>query len=250
MPVVRAEADATERAMARSLVYRFLSVALRPPEEVLAAVDPARWQASLEAVRTVAGGAAAALEAAMDACQRADPSALSDDYQRTFGHQVGMTCPLYEAQYIPGGIFPQAQCLADVAGFYRAFGVEVDEGARERPDHVSLELEFMHVLAYREAYARVHHGPGEVALLQDAQRAFLRDHLARWVPSFARLVAQRAGGPYRSLASALAAWVTAEAEALGAGPVPEVDLAPSGGGEAPDAAPLPCGAGGCLLEPP
>ncbi|MCL6553820.1 MAG: molecular chaperone TorD family protein, partial [Firmicutes bacterium] len=177
------QSEAVEHALRRSLVYRFLSAAMRPPGEGLADADAAQWQAVVQAAGGVSPEAAAALEAAGRACADMGEETLSVAYHRLFGHRVGGDCPVYEAQYLPGGIFPQAQCLADVAGFYRAFGLEVGEEVRERPDHISLELEFMHVLAYREAYARRHHGPDEVGLLADAQRAFLRDHLGRWVPA-------------------------------------------------------------------
>jgi DMSO reductase family type II enzyme chaperone len=248
MPTPQADAGAIERAVSRSVVYRFFSVALRPPDEALAAMTGAQWEAVLEAARAVRAGVAPALEAAREVCQRGHAGALSEEHLRTFGHVVGTTCPLYEAQYIPGGVFPQAQTLADLTGFYRAFGLEVDEGARERPDHLSLELEFMHVLAYREAYARVHHGPAEVTLLVDAQRTFIRSHLGRWGPSCARLLARAAGEAYGSLATALAAWLSAEVEALGDGPIPQVDLASAPDGGTPQASPPPCGTAGCPLE--
>jgi hypothetical protein len=107
----------------------------------------------------------------------------------------------------------------------------------------------MHVLTYREAYARRHHGPAEVDLLVDAQRAFLRDHLGRWVPALSRLVGHAAGEPYRALAAALAAWVAADAAAVGAGPLGDPDLVPSPDGEPSDSATAACGADGCPMAP-
>ncbi|MDR7544335.1 MAG: molecular chaperone TorD family protein [Armatimonadota bacterium] len=244
------QAEVIAHALRRSLVYRFLSTAMRPPDESLLAIDPAQWQTVAQAARSASQDAAAALEALGRACAETGGDALRAEYYRVFGHRVGGDCPLYEAQYVPGGIFPQAQCLADVAGFYRAFGLQVGDAVRERPDHISLELEFMHVLAYREAYARQHHGPDHVALLADAQRAFLRDHLGRWVPALSRLVGNTAGDPYRALAAALAAWVAADAAAVGASPLGDPDLLPSPDAELPDAAHPVCGADGCPIAPP
>jgi len=57
-------------------------------------------------------------------------------------------------------------------------------------------LEFMHVLALKEVYARSE-AEGEASrehlqITWEAERAFLRDHLAVWVPAFARALRRRA----------------------------------------------------------
>ena len=73
-----------------------------------------------------------------------------------------------------------AERLADLAAFYHAFGLEVAEDAGERHDHLCLELEFMCVLAAKEAYAHEHQLDAEqLAQCRDAQKTFLREHLGR-----------------------------------------------------------------------
>lgn len=222
--------DATvESALARSTLYRFLSLGWWPPEDGLEAL--AAEEAALAGVR----GAAAHLGPADFADRTAAVSMmlrqtaasdLHEKYRRLFGHQIARDCPLHETQYGVSHIFQQSQQLADIAGFYLAFGLDLADGIGERADHLSLELEFMHALAYREAYALTHHGPDEVALVRDAHRAFLRDHLSRWVPTFARLVARREAGFYTELAGLLAAFVHSEAAAFGLPAGDEVELAP------------------------
>ncbi|MDR7480899.1 MAG: molecular chaperone TorD family protein [Armatimonadota bacterium] len=226
--------DAVARALWRSAVYRFFSQALLPPDRwreppVPPGPRPAGTAAGGEdagAPASTTDGPATAVAAAARTLTAADPPALAAAYVETFGHLVGPRCPLYEAQYIPGGIFAQAQCASDIAGFYRAFGLEVADHAQERPDHISVELEFMHVLAYREAYARTHHGCAQVAQLVDAQRQFLQDHLGRWVPALARVTQTEAPGLYAQVLDALTAWITADAAAQGATVEPEAALAP------------------------
>ncbi len=250
MQVAVSDQGTLERALRRSAVYRFLSAALCPPGEGFAvAATAAIWRATLEAARAAGEETATAAETALAACAGLAPEALTDAYHETFGHQIGTDCPLYEAQYTAGEVFQQAHCLADIAAFYHAFGLDVGEDVRERPDHVSLELEFMSVLTYREAYARTHHGPAEVALLVDAQRAFLQDHLARWVPAFSRLVARKDAAPYRSLAALLAAWIVADAGALGVPAADDLDLTPSTAVSPPESDLSGCGVGRCPLEP-
>jgi TorA maturation chaperone TorD len=56
-----------------------------------------------------------------------------------------------------------------------------------------MELEFLSVLAAREAYACEHQLDSDlVALCRDAQKKFLREHLGRWAPAFARRLARTA----------------------------------------------------------
>ncbi len=239
-------ADAVAGPLWRSAVYRFFSQALRPPDQ---------WSQDLRAPDLPAppdapADGVAAVAAAVDALVATLRPVLADAYQAAFGHQLGTRAALDEARYVPGGVFAQAQCTADVAGFYRAFGLEVADRARERPDHLSVELEFMHVLAYREAYARVHHGPEQVALLVDAQRHFLQDHLVQWVPVLARVVQAQTPGPYARVLAALATWVTADATRLGAALAPDPALVPPNDAPVPDDDRTACGAARCPLEVP
>jgi TorA maturation chaperone TorD len=124
----------------------------------------------------------------------------------------------------PGAALVRTFELADVAGFYRAFGVELRPGT-ERPDHLGAELEFMQLLAAKEALALGDEGDGERAeLCREAARAFLRDHLGRWVKAFADAVEAGAGEPfYRAAARLLASFVAHEVARLdpdGAAPPP------------------------------
>jgi DMSO reductase family type II enzyme chaperone len=250
----------TAAAAARSEVYGFLARAFLPPEENLPGADPGETGAS--ALRRAASALPAALRALGPAgdsplaaiaeetaalLETVEPEEVEEEYHRTFGHQISQDCPLYETQFLGGQVFQQVQQLADIAGFYLAFGLEVAEGAGERADHISLELEFMQVLAYREAYARTHHGPTEVDLLRDGQRAFLRDHLTRWIPTLARLVERKAAGFYRRIATFTAAWVAAEAAAMSLPTSEAVEYVPATAADAGEM--LPCGAERCPVEP-
>ncbi len=75
----------------------------------------------------------------------------------------------------------------------------------------------MCVLAAKEAYALEHqHEPEELALCRDAQRSFLRAHLGRWTPAFARRLARAAGdNALGALADLTRAFVEAECARCG-----------------------------------
>jgi DMSO reductase family type II enzyme chaperone len=127
-------------------------------------------------------------------------------YQRAFDESSGIRCAPTEMDQLGGS--PQLELtrtfeMADVAGFYKAFGVEVGEGG-ERVDHITAELEFMNLLAVKEAVALQEEGEGEHAqICRDASRVFLRDHLVRWAPRLGECLAEAEGDPIYSAAGRL-----------------------------------------------
>ncbi|GFO82628.1 MAG: hypothetical protein A49_22550 [Methyloceanibacter sp.] len=110
---------------------------------------------------------------------------LQADHVRLFGHSVRGACPPYELEYDRGEIIQQTAELADLAGFYAAFGLQLADSAFERPDHAAVECEFMGVLCAKEAWGLETGEPALAESCSDAQRLFLRDHLAKWLPAFA-----------------------------------------------------------------
>jgi TorA maturation chaperone TorD len=136
---------------------------------------------------------------------------LAAEYDRAFGLVFASACPPFETEYHANADpFFRAQQMADVAGFYRAFGLT--PAATGRPDHLALELEFMAFLMLKGRQA-----DGELAAVCEAAlRGFFRDHVAWWVPAFAAGLRRRAGeGLYAALATVLAAWLPAERTLLG-----------------------------------
>ncbi|MDR7417142.1 MAG: molecular chaperone TorD family protein [Armatimonadota bacterium] len=110
-----------------------------------------------------------------------DPEGYRTEYLRLF---VRAEAPPYEASTgtsagASGG--PNLQLLADVAGFYRAFGFEA---RGERPDHLAAELEFLALLCLLEARALLAGQPEEARVCAEARASFLRDHLLTWLPTF------------------------------------------------------------------
>jgi DMSO reductase family type II enzyme chaperone len=186
----------------RARVYAILSSLFRRPEaaslDTLQAGDLSELRTAL--VRLGAGEevlrSAEALAASLHGESLPD---LQRSYENTFDPAGGPRCAPNETAHTPDS--PQEAMtrnfeLADIAGFYRAFGVEVTPGS-ERPDHIAAELEFMHLLAVKELVAgREGVSEERVQICRDAQRAFLRDHLARWSDKLDRRLEEVADGPF------------------------------------------------------
>jgi len=95
----------------------------------------------------------------------------------------------------------------DVVRFYDYFGYRLGERFAWQPDHLSVELEFMHFLCFREARA----GEDDALSFQLAQLDFTQRHLARWVPGLAGAVASLAPGSlYARAMDALARFVAGD----------------------------------------
>ncbi|MDN3513727.1 MAG: molecular chaperone TorD family protein [Candidatus Brocadia sp.] len=140
------------------------------------------------------------LSAVQESYSNTSVDALQKIYQRIVGHTISKECPLYETQYGAAHVFQQVHELGDIQGFYKAFGLDISDVEKERCDHVSVELEFMHFLLYKQAYAMENHGDEKTQICVDAQKKFLKEHVGKWVPLFAVLFGRRSGeGFYHAL---------------------------------------------------
>jgi TorA maturation chaperone TorD len=225
-----------ELSLVRFRAYRHFARLFAPPEHalhetILAEAFPVASgiRALLSASGTDESGASDALARAI---ARSGFETLEREHARAFGPIIGKDCPPYETQFGTSMVFQQAQRLADVSGFYRAFGLKPAAAAAERLDHVSLELEFMAFLAARDiaSLGRREKKETEAALVRaKAASDFLREHLLPWVPLFAeRLAARVETGVLRSAGTALTEFLIADARLRGIDPesVERFDLLP------------------------
>lgn len=148
---------------------------------------------------------------------------IAAQHQRVFGLLAGKTAPPYETEYCRSALtFYRAQQLADIAGFYGAFGLEPNQALPERQDHISLELEFMARLIHKELFAEAAGEPAlkeKAQLCREAQQKFFEAHLAWWAPAFAELLRRESSeGLYATVADALASFIASERAFLGIQP--------------------------------
>jgi DMSO reductase family type II enzyme chaperone len=223
-------------ALCRSLLYEALSLGFRPPvtrtRERLAAADAVAALAEAAAYLDEESkhppadrrdGLAARVRVLASASGARTVETLAASHLGLFGHTVRGPVPAYETEYGEDTLFQKPQEMSDIAGFFAAFGLVLDPRKHERIDHISCELEFMAFLSRKEAHALE---TGDAAMREETRRAarlFLRDHLARFVPSFARrVVAADPGGFYGRLAQLGLDFIRAECERYEAPAGPEM----------------------------
>ena len=209
-----------ERALARATLYSVLALGFRAPAEnnVVRLVSPpdSRWMAEAATIfdpdaTDELPGAVAALSNA----GRVDIAVLSSSHVALFGHTARGSVPPYETEYGNEALFQQPQELSDLMGFYRAFGLTLKLGEYERPDHISCECEFLSFLALKEAYALEHQQAEMLEETRKAHRLFLKDHLGRFLPTFARKLSREdRGGFYAKLGDICLRIVTQESARL------------------------------------
>ena len=178
--------------------------------------DAALQQRLLRDIAAMPADDAPALAALKRAWAMADEESLTDEYSRLF--IGGDAVVLHETTYSGTG---RSTELADINGFYLAFGFDLREGQHEVADHLGVQLEFYSLLLLKQAYAQEQGWQDKFEIARDAAKSFLTDHLGRWVDSVCeRAVARRAAPVYQTLFEAVAFAVQRECQMFAVRPAP------------------------------
>lgn len=106
------------------------------------------------------------------------------EYNRLFevGSMGGPPCPLF------GGHWERdrMRVMEELLRFYNYFGLSLTRG--QLPDHITVEMEFMHFLTFKEVEALQENR--QQNSYQRAQRDFLDRHLGKWVPALQQRLAK------------------------------------------------------------
>lgn len=258
--LVAAETSTTDAAidLARETLYRFLAALVSDPRGpawealVLDSHSQAVTRLAADLLHDAFAGAPAALGFGELPIEDLDMrpvlqelarplDELRDEYVRTFGLVFNRECPPYETEYQRNeDTFFRAQQMADIGGFYRAFGLQPGADRGERPDHIATELEFMSLLLHKQrtAFGRSEEDIALAAehceVCRQAQADFLREHLGWWTPAFAHAVRRKAEqGICFATAGLLAAFLPVERTVLGVSP-PQPGVQPASDEEIDD----------------
>lgn len=198
-----------------ALVQRARDVSLA---SVLASYPDAEVEATLRGLPAFSSHAVAG--PLVSSALRADLDSARAAYTRLFD-AGGARASLYETEYGRMRGMSKGVDLADIAGFYLAFGLELDvESAHELVDHIAVELEFYALLLLKEAALSEAGDESGVSVVHDARVRFLADHLGR----FGAAIASRPGVDeselYGPVFRFIAELVRKECEALHVQPAP------------------------------
>jgi DMSO reductase family type II enzyme chaperone len=176
---INASRAAADTAAGRCLMYAVFSDIVASPFDAEPAVagEPVDI-ASLGLPYTLSN-----LQELLDEWRATDRDELRREYSGLF--EVGSSgppVPIREDLHLnqPAGV------REDIVRFYEFFGYGLDERFAWAPDHLSVELEFMHFLCYQEVEMTANQG--DALSFQLAQRDFSERHLCNWVSGLAQKV--------------------------------------------------------------
>jgi nitrate reductase assembly molybdenum cofactor insertion protein NarJ len=96
--------------------------------------------------------------------------------------------PIYETEYDRRRAMAKGNELSDIAGFYHAFGFELDSSAEgmEMLDHVGIELEFYSLMLMKQLHLTETKDQQGIDVVEDGRKKFLQAHLGRFVGAISR----------------------------------------------------------------
>jgi TorA maturation chaperone TorD len=210
-----------KRLLASSHTYQFLSICLFEPNKDLMTLlnDKDYLDEVGSCLAEIGNGKLSELfNNVQNELQSTTLDALLEEYLATFGSEtMSVDCPAYEMYFGGSHIFQQTHELADISGFYRAFGLEVSkDDTANRWDHIAVELEFLHFLTYKQAYAMENHSDEELKVCLTAKKKFLNAHIGIWIQAFSKAVGKKSPlGFYRKVATLANDFVHLDMENLG-----------------------------------
>ena len=173
-----------DRLLERAFLYRFFSLALSyPTEEILSALissfgDLERCLSSLNLnhdLRALAEEITGALN---------NPTEIQGEYVALF--ETDPKAPIRETSYELDKAGRRSAEMADLLGFYRAFGLDLSEGVE--PDSIVTELEFMSYLLQKLYHLKKAEDEEGIRITSEAVEKFLGGHLGRWYEVFCQSV--------------------------------------------------------------
>lgn len=148
---------------------------------------------------------------------------LQSDFLAHF--EVGSArLPLHETEFGRTKGLSKGNDLADLAGFYQAFNLELSdvEGDHEVFDHLAVELEFYSSLLAREAWLEEAGNAEGVEVVREARGKFLEAHLGRLATALQAHAQVSESSPWQPALAWTIDLVLAECRAVGVTP-PRLD---------------------------
>jgi len=177
----------------RSDIYRALSSCYNPPEKGIGDVLK-RLEAGLCAMGSNAISQVVMMRSELNTGVTVDD--LKIQFAKLFIGPYQLLAPPFGSIYLDGKHQIMGDSTLDVVKRYSAAGLTVDESFKNPPDHISAELEFMHILIIEELNC-LHKGCADEAVVWLVRQfEFLNSHIGQWMDAFTGLTIKKTQLPY------------------------------------------------------
>lgn len=109
---------------------------------------------------------------------------LQVEHARLFVGPFELVAPPYGSVYLETAKRLMGDSTLVVQKMYQEAGLSLE--TKEAPDHIALELEFMHYLCFCEVDAASRGKSGEASTFAEAQAEFMHRFLGPWIPDFCK----------------------------------------------------------------
>jgi DMSO reductase family type II enzyme chaperone len=138
---------------------------------------------------------------------KGDIDALEKEYSKLFiiPDKKYYVTP-YESVYLTG-LLSQAPTI-QVKRMYDKNGLEISKDFDDFPDHIGIELEYMHYLCNREAESWESNHEKDILKYQNNEKEFLEEHLGVWVKNLSEKILDKSENDfYKGIAELLIAFI-------------------------------------------
>lgn len=206
MPVVL-DKSIIEKEAARADAFKLLAACFYLPEKELFERESVFENLS-SLIKRFCPKAAAYVQKMAGAFRDYSEEDLRVDFAKLFVGPNELIAPPFGSVYLDQGKLVMGDSTMDVSRIYAEEGLVLDEAVKQPPDHVALELEFMHYLIMREIRALNEGDEASAKEKLEKQSEFIEKNLAAWVPEFAARIKEGTGNRYyRALAECLEAFM-------------------------------------------
>ncbi|GAB4337138.1 MAG: molecular chaperone TorD family protein [Desulfobulbaceae bacterium] len=174
--------DAASRALRRSNCYKLLAACFYEPDRDLFLEENLCDNLVNELTACGCDKAAAAAREMGDALRSASGDDLTVEHARLFVGPFELLAPPYGSVYMEKGRRIMGDTTMEVKRIYREEGLSIE--VEEVPDHIILELEFLHYLSFREAETLAGGDMDGARDLRERCNDFLERYLLPWMSGF------------------------------------------------------------------
>lgn len=138
---------------------------------------------------------------------------LAVEYAKLFVGPYELKAAPYGSVYLDEGRRVMGDSTMEVISMYRRKGLSINADFKELPDHITVELEFMNFLVYKEIEAWTKSKVEDAIEELRNQEIFLAKYLGAWVPDFSKTILENSTNPfYMNLAECTAVFIKNDIE--------------------------------------